>query len=270
MKYSAKDELEKVKKHYSDDPLQKRFSALITGESNSGKTFMLRTARFPIHIDSFDPGGTKCLRDLIDKGDIVVDTFFEDEDPYHPKAYAEWKKRLELRMQINYFDQFGTYCIDSLTTFSDAVMNYQLASRGEQGNVPAYNIDYRPQKVEIENRVRQIMNLNCDFILTGHLERITKLRSIDKKGIRDEEVIYRLMITGKAVMTIPLLFDELYVVTGRGQNPRRRMMTSSLGEYIARSRLCGAGRLAAEEDPDIKALLKKVGLDWEDKKKLEV
>lgn len=269
MPYDAKKELEKVKAHYSQDPLQKRFSALITGESNSGKTYMLRTARLPIHIDSFDPGGTKCLRDLIESGDIVVDTFFEDEDPYNPKAYAEWKKRLELRLQIGYFDLFGTYCIDSLTTFSDAVMNSQLAGRGMAGQAPMFNIDYTPQKIEIENRVRQIMNLNCDFILTGHLERLVKLINIDKKGIRQEEVRYRLMITGKAVMTIPLLFDELYVATGSGKNPRRKLLVNSLGEYIARSRLCGAGKLAVEEDPNIKGLLKKVGLEWKDKKRLE-
>ena len=113
------------------------------------------------------------------------------------------------------------------------------------------------------------MNLNCDFILTGHLERLVKLINIDKKGIRQEEVRYRLMITGKAVMTIPLLFDELYVATGSGKNPRRKLLVNSLGEYIARSRLCGAGKLAVEEDPDIKGLLKKVGLEWKDKKRLE-
>jgi len=268
MPYDAKAELEKVKKHYAQDPLQKRFSALITGETNSGKTYLLRTCRRPIHIDSFDPGGTKCVRDLIKSGDIVVDTFFENEDPYKPVAYAEWKKRNELRLEIGYFEQFGTYCIDSLTTLSDAVMNYQLALRGHAGEAPMFNIDYTPQKIEIENRIRRLMNLTCDFILTGHLERIVKLKGIDKKGIRDEEIIYRLMITGKAVMTIPLLFDELYVILGKGINPRREMLIDSLGEYIARSRFKGPDKLGAVVQPDIKEFLKKARLEWEDKEKL--
>jgi hypothetical protein len=42
-----------------------------------------------------------------------------------------------------------------------------------------------------------------------------------------------------------------------------------LGEYVARSRLKGKGVLNSEEEPDIKALLKKCGFSTEDKPKLE-
>ena len=80
MAYDAAAELARVRKFYAGDPLQKRFSALVTGETNAGKTFLLRTARRPVHIDSFDPGGTKGLRDLIASGDVVADTRYEDDD----------------------------------------------------------------------------------------------------------------------------------------------------------------------------------------------
>ena len=56
---------------------------------------------------------------------------------------------------------------------------------------------------------------------------------------------------------------------GRGREPKREMLIDSLGEYIARSRLKAKGLLDAVEKPDIRALLKKVGLDWQDKPKLE-
>ena len=269
MAYDAKAELKKVKEFYSNDRLQKRFSAIGTGETNAGKTFLLRTARFPIHIDSFDPGGTKCLKDLIDKGDVVADTQWETEDPFNPKVYAEWKKVNEIRLQTNYFDMFGTYCIDSLTTFAQAAMNYQLNLKNRAGEVPQHRKDYNPQKVEIENRVRRLMNLPCDFIITGHLKESRDLRNIDKQtGIRYEEIKYRLHITGQAIITIPLLFDELYVIVGKGNPPKREMLIDSLGEYIARSRLKANGKLSAIEEPDIKKLLKKSGLNWEDKPRL--
>jgi hypothetical protein len=269
MAYDKLAELKKVRGFYSGDKMQKRFSAIVTGETNSGKTFILRTARMPVHIDSFDPGGTKCLKDFIDKGDIVADTRWETEDPFNPKAYAEWKRATELRLQIGYFEQFGTYCIDSLTTLGQAAMNFQLNLKNRAGEAPQHRHDYNPQKVEIENQVRRLMNLSCDFILTGHLRENRDLKSVDKtSGIKYEEVRFRLHITGQAVITIPLLFDELYVIIGKGNPPRREMLIDSLGEYIARSRLKADGKLKATEEPNIKELLKKSGLEWKDKPKL--
>jgi hypothetical protein len=272
MAYDAQNELKKVRDYYAGDPLQKRFSALVTGETNAGKTYLLRTARKPIHIDSFDPGGTKCLSDLIKSGDIIADTSFEDEDPFEPKAFAAWKKAIDLRFQIGYFEQFGTYCIDSATMLGIAVMNDQLKSKSRAGEAPQMRVDYMPQKVALTNYIRKLMRLPCDFILTGHLREIKKLISIDAKtGITHEEIKYRFYVTGDAVVTIPLLFDEIYVIVGEEgrQGPKREMLTDSLGTYIARSRLKRGGLLNAIEPPDIKALLKKAGFSTEDKPKLK-
>lgn len=274
MAYDYKKELRKVKDYYEGDPLQKRISMLVTGETNSGKTFLLRTARKPIHIDSFDPGGTKCLRDLIEKGDIVADTSWEADDPFNPNTFARWMKSIDIRLQIGYFENFGTYCLDSATTFGDTVMNYQLASKSRAGEAPQHRHDYNPQKVHMTNYIKKLMRISCDFIMTGHLREIKKLVRIDAKtGIATEDIKYRFLTTGQAVVTIPLLFDEIYVLTGkdgRGRDPKREMLIDSLGEYIARSRLKANGLLDATESPDIKALLKKIGLDWRDKPRLEV
>ena len=271
MPYDYRNELKKVKEYYGGDPLQKRFSAVVSGETNSGKTFLFRTARFPVHIDSFDPGGTKCLEEWIKKGDIVADTSYETEDPFKPTAYAKWKKDTELRFMIGYYDQFATYCLDSLSTFSDAVMNDVLNSSDRAGKVPQHRKDYNPQKVAIVNYIRKLMNLSCDFILTAHLREDRRLVHLDTStGIKREEIKYRLKMTGQAVITIPLLFDELYVLLGRGMPPKRELITDSLGEYVARSRLKKGGLLDTKEEPDIKKLLKKAKIPWEDKPKLEV
>ena len=117
------------------------------------------------------------------------------------------------------------------------------------------------------------MRLPCDFIMTGHLREIKKLVRIDTKtGIATEEIKYRFLTTGQAVVTIPLLFDEIYVIIGkdgRGRDPKREMLIDSLGEYVARSRLKSNGLLSATELPNIKALLKKIGMDWRDKPRLD-
>ena len=157
-------ELKRVKDYYATDPLQKRFSALVTGETGSGKTFLLRTARFPIHIDSFDPGGTKSLRPWIESGDIIADTRWENEDPYNPSVFKEWMRTTDIRVQQGYFKMFGTYALDSLSTFGDAAMNYQLADPvtlgkkqepSRAGEMPQFRKDYNPQKVNIINRIKR-------------------------------------------------------------------------------------------------------------------
>ena len=271
MPYDYTNELKRVKDYYEGDPLQKRFSALITGETNAGKTFILRTARMPVHVDSFDPGGTKCLRDYISKGDVVADTQYENEDPMNPSQFANWMKNIDIRFETDYFEHFGTYCLDSATTFGDAVMNYGLANKNRAGEVPQHRHDYNPQKVAMTNYIKKLMRLPCDFIMTGHLRENRKVLSVDAKtGVVREEVKYRFYTTGQAVVTIPLLFDEIYVITGKEgrDGPQREMLIDSLGTYLARSRLKADGKLDAIEPPDIKAMLKKVGLKWDDKPRL--
>lgn len=274
MAYDYTNELKKVKDYYAGDPLQKRFSALITGFTNAGKTYLLRTARRPVHIDSFDPGGTKCLRDLIESGDVIADTQWENEDPFSPTTFAKWMRAIDIRLQIGYFDHFGTYALDSATTWGEAIMNYGMGERGRAGEVPQHRQDYNPQKVLMTNYIRKLMTIKCDFILTGHLKENRKLLHLDTKtGVAREEVTYRFHTTGQAVVTIPLLFDEIYVLTGsdgHGKDPKRELLIDSVGEYVARSRLKGLGKLEAVEKPDIKALLKKAGFSTEDKPKLEV
>jgi len=270
--YDYKKELQRVKDYYAGDPLQKRFSALVTSESGAGKTFMLRTARFPIHIDSFDPGGTKCLRPWIESGDVIADTQWENEDPFSPKVFAEWAKTVDIRVRTGYFDHFGTYALDSLSTFGDAVMNDQLMAAGRAGEVPQMRRDYNPQKTNIVNRIKKLMTLKCDFFLMGHLRTEETVIGETKGGESIKSKQFRLNVTGNAVVTIPLLFDELWVLVGKETSSGidRKILTDAQGQYIARSRLKSNGKLDSKEDPDIKKILKKVGLDWEDKAKLDV
>jgi hypothetical protein len=269
--YSVQDELKRVTDYYAQDALQKRFSALICGESGAGKTYLLRSCRRPIHIDSFDPGGTKCLKKWIDSGDIVADTQWEGEDPLSPNRFDRWKKATELRLQIGYFKHFGTYCLDSATTWAQSAMYAQLSSDGRAGEIPNWGKDYVPQKNAMTVYITKLMGLPCDFILTGHLDKQEKVLSYDKStGIKRSEITYRFMTTGKAVITIPLLFDELYVLRTKetAGGLERVIVTEAQGEFIARSRLKGNNILNAEEPADIKALLRKIGMSDEDKPKL--
>lgn len=255
----VKEEFAKIQKSYAEDLRQNSFNLLLLGESGSGKTHLARTARKPVHIDCFDPGGTKGLRDYIAKGEIVVDTRFEGEDPLKPRMFGEWKRSFKQRLGMGYFNHLGTYMLDSSTTWAEAIMNSILSDAGVAGQAPRFTKDYTPQKILIRNFVRQMLDLPCDFILTGHLQ----LKEDQVSG----NMVYRYMTTGQGAVIIPLLFDEMWVMDPK-KSPdgvAYRILTKSTGVHVARSRLAADGKLDVYEEPDLKKMLKKVGLPTKDK-----
>ena len=261
-------ERERLRQNWKSNPRNFSFKALVTGESGTGKTHLLRTARLPIHVDSFDPGGTKVLQDLMENGDVFADTEYEEENPYEPTKFNRWKNEFELRLRNNYFDDLGTYCLDSSTRWSMAIMNQQLKSdkKGSRaGQAPQWSVDYVPAKVEAINYINKILALPCDVIVTGHLKDIYE----NKKTMTGEEqslVGYRYLAVGDAKVYIPLGFDEIYVTLvepARGTNkPEYKLLTASMGLYQAKTRI-GRGVFDTFEEPNIQKLLKKA--NWNTK-----
>jgi hypothetical protein len=259
----VKKKAQEIKEMYDSDPKQSSFNLLLTGETGSGKTNLAITCRKPVHIDSFDPGGTKHLRKEIASGQIIADTRWEGDDPYNPNRWIAWVKEMQHRMEIGYFDFLGTYFLDSSTTWADSIMSQILKKAGIPGEVPRFTHDYHPQKVQIVNWIKWMLRLPCDFILTGHLD-----------ASKDEvtgSITYRYMTTGKAEVTIPLLFDEIWVTDTKktSKGVEYRLVTARTGPYLASTRI-GKGVFEVYESPDIKKLLKKAGLPTEDKPLLTI
>jgi hypothetical protein len=259
MPINVKAEAEKLRTMYLEDPRQSSFNALLLGETGTGKSYILRTARMPALVDSFDQGGTKCLRPEIESGKVLADTRYEAEDPKKPFAFTLWNDVFKQRLRDDFFSNLGTYMLDSSTSWSEAIMNSILKKAGIAGEPPRWAHDYDPQKIIIRNHLNVLLNLPCDFILTGHLEA--------DKDEATGKIRMRYMIVGKGTVLFPLKFDEIYVMDPKetSKGTEYRLLTQTTGHHLAASRLGRGGIFDMYEKPNIKALLKKAGLPHQDK-----
>jgi len=269
---AIKVEVEKLKKMYEEDPRSKSYSAIIYGATGSGKTSLLRTCRLPLHIDSFDPGGTKVLQgeailngkrypDEFSRGNIIIDSRFENEDPMNPAMAKLWDDEFHRRKDMGYFENIGTYVIDSMTTWSQCIMYDVLKKAGRSGGTPQKN-DWLPQMTVIEKCMRSFISMPCDCILLGHED----MAQDEASG----RVLVTLLITGKLSTRIPALFDEIYHADTKETSSgiQYQLLTRKTGIYSACSRLSNKGQLDMYEVPDIKNILKKTGYDYQDKPNL--
>lgn len=265
---NARVAAEKLRTLYTENIRNNVFHLLLLGESGTGKTHLLRTVRKPVHIDSFDPGGTLHLRDLITKGDIIADTIYEQEDRTRPSAYAKWSSTFDQRYLSGYFTPFSTYVLDSSTMWAEAIMNYVLGKADIAGETPRFTKDYGPQKNHIYNGIRKILTLPCDVIITGHLTAEYEKRVVAGEVVEVKSKM-EYMTTGVGKVIIPALFSEIWIAFAepKGTEMTYKILTAKNGLYHARTRI-GSGKFSTFETPDIKALLKKAGWPTEDKPSL--
>lgn len=267
---SAAAELARVRELYASDPGQQTLNALIYGKVGTGKTFLSRTCPQPVLIHSFDPGGTKSVRDMVGPG-FIIDARFEKEDAYAPSAYREWEKEFERLRRANVFASLGTYIIDSVTTFHMAIMNAIMhdAKRtmavptvaGKKMLVPEQR-DYQYLALTLRDIIKACTALPCNFIMTGHIE----TERDEVTGAMENA----LAIYPSLRKLLPTLFDEIYVAQCELSSGglKRQLLLENTGNYVARSRLAAKSKLSKIEDMDIRAILTKAGLPSADKEPL--
>lgn len=241
----------------------KYLRTLVYGQSGTGKTFSLRTARKPLFIDSFDPGGSVVLADLIQKGEAIIRTEFENEDPKKPTAFARWDATLDGIEASGLMHKFGTYVLDSATTWGQAALNLVLQKAGRSGGTPQQN-DWYPQMVLMEAGIRRIFQFPCDVIFICH------------NDTQKDEIVGKItrapMLTGKSKTRIPLLFSEVYYSdvkrTSKGSEYIWQLQSDNTNQ--AKSRLCGLARKNLDFVPqNYKRLWQELGRKVEDLPSLE-
>jgi len=102
------------------------------------------------------------------------------------------------------FEQIGTYALDSITLFSEAMMNEILRRNGRAGTTPQLQ-DYMVQITTTKQYIAIIANLPCHTVLLGHVE-------ADKDELTGR-MLTSIMVTGKLKERLPILLDEIYMTT---------------------------------------------------------
>jgi len=249
--------------------------ATIYSPKGFGKTHLLRTCPFPIHVDSFDPSGSQTLSDLKTQGKVIADTRYEIDTLQEPKAFDTWVTEFYSREKIGYWQYISTYAIDSLTMFQDAIMNkirYEASKAAPTKEKKAlYKIDdvpwqdmYTKQMNLIYRHIRVMLNLPCHVVLLCHDD-----QQVDKEGNAKGNL--SILTVGKLRKKLPTLFSELWkleihnFVTGE-----RRLLTQPISGTDAGTRIGHGGKLEKYEVANIRQILKKCGLPYEDKERIKI
>lgn len=259
MAFDPAIELQRLETIYKDEVKRGKLNALLVGESGVGKTTTLRTARLPLLVHSFDPGGLKSLEPWMPSGEVMAKDFSNILDP-KATSWDNFAMEFERLFAAGAFDMVGTYAIDSLTFLQLAAQ----AKIGRQFNRPHLALekqDWRPVWLMIANLIFRCMSLPCDFVLVGHISPETNpLDGVLKGRVAGTPAIQR---------DLPVMFDEIWYLK-LDDVKGRQLLTQHDPVFITKTRIGGLqadGKVLFNktEPPDIKALLKKAGYPCTDK-----
>ncbi len=259
----ARKQIEDIRKLYQENKVGQKFSILLMGLFGTGKTSFIATGRKPILIDSFDPNGTVVLerthKEDIEKGDILIRTWW-NESARRPQQYKIWERQWEQDIKSGFLNLFGTYGIDSATTFIDALAN-EIGTREKSAKLPVGALaqsDYQPLYATLKDVIKLTSNQDVDFVLTAHL--------VDVQDELTGEIRSEIDTFRKLKSQIPLLFTEKYVISTQNTSKglEYQLYTQDFRRFRASTQI-GARVFERVEVPDLKYLRKKAGMSIEDK-----
>lgn len=264
------EEREKLKTIYASSATGRKAHGLIIAPKGAGKTTLCKTMPRPILIHSFDPGGCDVLRDEIASGDVIADVRFEDDDMMAPKAYLLWERTFNTYGKEGLFNSVGTYVLDSATTFANSMLWQIMAKEGHKPASMNVASDWKKHGMTQPdwgtflshwiNIIRSMGRLPCHTFILGH---IGKERDELNGGL-----LNTFTMPGQAKDQIPINLSEVWVLRTKAApgGVKRSLQLLPDGTFNASTRMGSNGLFKLEEEPDVRALLKRAGYSWEDLK----
>ncbi len=260
-KMSFDEEVARMNAVYAEKVGEKMtYNLLLYGPAGSGKTHLCTTGRGPFLFHMFDPGGAKIppIQKGFREGEIMVEEFTRNiMDIPDPKragrkllGYEHWVQQFESKVASGFFNNIGTFVMDSATTWIQRMMYAITTNRKREDHLPAIQ-DYLLATTLVLDFLTIATDLPCDFILTSHI-------TIDKDEVSGR--IHTTLNVFKGLkVSMPILFDDMYVTQAisKAEGVEYKVLTRPKGDFDAKSRL-GAGVLNIYEEADLTAIIKKV------------
>jgi len=256
------NELQRTKEQYESSKFSKNVTVLLTGEMGEGKTHFARTCPGPVFMHTLDSRGEQTVKygkNSIEDGHIFCDNQFQ----FGANKYQRWTKEMDRLSSSSFFNDIGTYMLDSFTVLNECL--FQAVDR-----------NWLEWSSNLKSLIDDLTRLPCHVVLTGHLELV--------KDELSGATQYYIYTPGKAKFWMGIYFSEVYVLTSKVKAPIKskddeettengtivdgmlyQVVTRNYNRYKARTRIGANGLFSAKEKPDFKYLLKKSGFPYEDK-----
>jgi len=218
--------------------LQKKFvKVFVVGDPGTGKSIFASTFPTPAYLLNFDN------TEISYAG---RDFEYENFDT-SPKGWIQSEKEIKMLCKLAKEDKpfpYKTVVLDSTTSWTDLAMerSLQLDPKRSPTGGPLWNVHYGMVKNLVEGYIRKLLELPCNFVLIGHMDRI-----LDSDTGALLSIVP--MLTGQLSIKVPSYFDEVYYTDTRKRNGNTQFILRTIpsGYLKARSRLSGKKRLL----PDI-------------------
>ena len=212
---------------------------LLYGDSGSGKTTFLAGMPGPVRINDFD-------------GKVIsAAEYLREINPAQLKhvTYENYAAHTGQRMAADQFNHemgearkatpfpWATLGLDSLTTFSDASMQYlikanpgvikRISTRGVQ--LPVLQ-DYGMARIWFKAIIGELLALPCNVVITAHIQ----IEKDESTGA----ILRTPMMTGKLAKELPIYFGEVWRAY-RDDKGEHWAQTQTDSRYTCRSQIRG-------------------------------
>jgi len=254
------DAQQRIEATFAVQPRDK-LTALVMGVAGTGKTTLATTCPKPVLLDCFDEGGwrTAELRPYIERKEILVRVY--DKDTWqHPQTFEQWRTDTQKLRSSGFFNFIGTYILDSFTSWSRMLM-YEVIKHSKnptKDHTPGIS-DYKVQLFNVLDLINNMMSLPCNVLMTAHLSKEIDQLNGGTEFIIDAPPAQR--------SDIPNAFLEKWVmrIVQEGGKTKHKLQLYGDGQYRCGTRIGTRTTFEQLEEPDVKAIMRKAGLDPSDK-----